>query len=546
MKSSNQQIGIVTRPCRGTFNLALALGTLALVACGGDEAGSSEPECNILTGENCADTSADADTTEDTTDTDVEGDADTTDDADTADTADTTPDTVTTDTSPDTDTDTDTSDTSVVDEICDNNVDDDGDGDLDCADDDCVNTLTCQDCESIAATQCTPINRACVDNPSGIGSCVDCLETFTENGAGDCVCDVSTCDAPPAPFCRGNTVVTTSNSIADRGTSCECTQAEDETLCGRGQICESGACQDVPTPQNPWIAYLRSFGFTGDLPQQAQYFVRRADGTGTERRLTNISGRKYGAAWSADAQTFYFVMRPLSAYELYALDVETGAIRQIAPLCPEAAVINSVTPLPDGTGLALATYDSAEADFGILRFDFETGACTELVDDSGTDESEPKFVICDDPTLYFTRVRGSTATMYAADIGSGTGSATAVSGLLGSASISPLCDKVCFITLEGTDTVLNCGAFNPSTRRASAIAAVAGSSGDSSPAFLPNQNFVALSRNYPTTDGTTQSEVVVLNLTTNAVTRLTDNLVLDSTPLPSPVDSTAVNPFNAP
>ena len=531
-----------------TLTAATFLASLALVACGDETSEKTEDTgtgCNLFTGVGCEDTSVD--TTEDSS-------------SDTG-TADTEEDTMVEDTEVDTtidDTGADTTDTSATPESCGNGTDDDGDGNADCADTDCVNNAACLECATIDARDCEPGNRACVA-ADGVDACGDCLDGFVDQG-GTCVCDATICDAAPAPFCRGNNRVETARTAYDIGTSCECRDTENETACPTGTNCDAGECVAVPVTQDPWILFVRTPGSACAEQQASQLYVIRADGT-DERRVTNLPGQKLAARWSPDGRSVYFSMKVTDCSApantnvgIYKLTLETGAIDQISPVCPELEYQGSPDPtgllsggftvLPDESALVFTNFYSG--DFGLFTQPLDTsgGACTVLVDNGGNGEADPAIAECDPTTVIYTKqASGGSVTLFSVGV-DGTGNATAsLAGYLGAPAISPAGTSAIWTKdLGGGTTQLFSNTFNCTTHRTSGTAtALSGSTNDSSPAFFPNGNLVVTERIFASAS-VVQTEIMVLNVTTGLTTRLTTNEVLDGGPRPGLIEATAINP----
>lgn len=533
-----------------TLTAATFVASLALVACGDDTAEKTEdtgPSCNLFTGVGCEDTSPD--TTSDTsTDT---GTADTTDNDTNVD--DTEVDTAIEDTTVDTGTD-----TGGPAEVCANGTDDDGDGNADCEDTDCVNFAACLECSIIDARDCEPANRAC-DATAGVDSCGGCLPGFVDQ-AGTCVCDANVCDAAPAPGCRGNNRVQTARTAYDVGTSCECRDAESETACPAGTNCDAGACVAVPVTQDPWILFVQTPGSACAEQQASQLYVIRADGT-DERRVTNIPGQKLAARWSPDGRSVYFSMKvtdcsaPASTnVGIYKLTVETGSISQVTPVCPELAYQGNPDPtgllsggftvLPDESALVFTNFYSG--DFGLFTqpLDASGAACTVLTDNGGNGEADPAIAECDPTTVIYTKqAAGGSVTLFSIGVDGASNSTASLTGYLGAPAISPAGDSALWTKdLGGGATQLYSNAFNCSTHRTSGTPTpVSGSTNDSSPAFFPNGNLVTTERIFASAS-VVQTEIMVINVSTGITTRLTTNDVLDGGPRPGLIEATTLNP----
>lgn len=534
-----------------TLTAATFVASLTLVACGDDTAEKTEDTgtgCNPFTGVGCEDTALD--TTEDTgADT---GSDDTTEDTSVEDTE--------TDTSVD-DTGTDTgADTTGTPELCANGTDDDGDGNADCADTDCVNNAACLECATIDARDCEPANRACVP-ADGVDSCGDCLDGFIDQG-GTCVCDNSVCDAAPAPSCRGTTIrVETARTAYDIGTACECRDTESETTCPTGTSCDAGECVAVPVVEDPWILFVRTPGSACAEQQASQLYVIRADGT-DERRITNLPGQKLAARWSPDGRSVYFAMKVTdcsapanTSVGIYKLAVETGAVEQLAPVCPELAYQGAPDPtgllsggftvLPDESGIIFTNFYSG--DFGLFTQPLEPAsgvACTVLVDNNSNGEADPAIAECDPSTVIYTKqASGGSVTLFSVGTDGAGNSTASLTGYLGAPAISPAGTSALWTKdLGGGNTQLFANAFNCTTHRTSGTAtAVSGSTNDSSPAFFPNGNLVATERIFASAS-VVQTEIMVLNVGTGTTTRLTTNEVLDGAPRPGFIEATAINP----
>ena len=536
---------------RGPSTLAAAtlLSSLSLAACGDDTGSQTEDtgtSCNPFTGIGCEDTSNDtsADTSEDT------GTADTDDDTSVEDTSDDTSVEDTTDTTPD---------TSVTPELCSNGTDDDGDGNADCADTDCVDNAACLECDIINARDCEPNNLTCVPTDS-IDNCGGCLDGFVDLGAG-CVCDQGACDAPPAPFCRGNNRVETSRTAYDIGTSCECRDAENETACPTGTSCEAGECVAVPVTEDPWVLFVRTPGSACVEQQASQLFVVRADGT-DERRITNIPGQKLAARWSPDGRSIYFSMKVTDCSApantnvgIYKLAVETGAIEQVSPVCPELAYQGSPDPtgllsggfavLPDESAIVFTNFYSG--DFGLFTqpLDPVSGlSCSVLVDNGGNGEADPIIPECDPTTVIYTKqATGGSVTLFSVGVDGTSNSTASLTSYLGAPAISPAGTSALWTKdLGGGNTQLYSNDFNCTTHRTSGTpSAVSGSTNDSSPSFFPNGNLVATERIFASAS-VVQTEIMVLNVATGVASRLTTNEVLDGGPRPGPIEATSINP----
>jgi hypothetical protein len=518
--------------------------------CEGD-ASDTGTSCNLFTGEGCEDTAPDTSTDTGTADTGCnlftgEGCADTG-----------TEDTAETDTGP-TDTGADTTDTGDFQESCSNGTDDDGDGNADCADTDCVNNASCLECDTLNARECEPANRSC-DVAAGPDSCGDCLDTFVDQG-GTCVCDATICDAAPAPFCRGNNRVETARTAYDVGTSCECRDAETEFACPAGTICDAGECMLATVAQDPWVLFVRTPGSACFEQQASQLYVVRADGS-DERRVTNVPGQKLAARWSPDGRSVYFSMKVTNCSApadtnvgIYKLAIETGLIEEITPVCPELAYQGNPDPtgllsggftlLPDESAIVFTNFYSG--DFGLFTqpLDASGAACTVLVDNGGNGEADPAIAACDPSTVIYTKQSaGGSVTLFSVGT-DGTGNSTAsLTGFLGAPAISPAGISALWTKdLGGGATQLYSNPFNCTTRRTSGTPTpVSGSTNDSSPAFFPNGNLVATERIFASVS-VVQTEIMVLNITTGRSTRITTNEVLDGGPRPGLLEATTLNP----
>ena len=532
-----------------TLTAATFVASLALVACGDETSEKTEDTgtaCNLFTGEGCEDTSAD--TTDTSTDT---GTADTTEEDTNVD--DTEVDTAVEDTTVDTGTD-----TGGVQESCTNGTDDDGDGNADCADTDCANNAACLECDTINARDCEPDNRAC-DVVDGPDSCGSCLDGFVDQ-AGACVCDATICDAAPAPFCRGNNRVETARAAYDIGTSCECRDAESETACPTGTNCDAGECIAVPVTEDPWILFVRTPGSACAEQQASQLYVIRADGT-DERRVTNVPGQKLAARWSPDGRSVYFSMKVTDCSApantnvgIYKLAIETGAIEQLTPVCPELAYQGSPDPtgllsggftvLPDESALVFTNFYSG--DFGLFTqpLDASGAACTVLTDNGGNGEADPAIAECDPTTIIYTKqAAGGSVTLFSIGTDGSSNSTASLTGYLGAPAISPAGISALWTKdLGGGATQLYSNAFNCSTHRTSGTPTpVSGSTNDSSPAFFPNGNLVVTERIFASAS-VVQTEIMVINVTTGLTTRVTTNEVLDGGPRPGLIEATTLNP----
>ena len=532
-----------------TLTAATFVASLALVACGDETSEKTEDTgtaCNLFTGVGCDDTSAD--TTDTSTDT---GTADTTEEDTNVD--DTEVDTAVEDTTVDTGTD-----TGGVQESCTNGTDDDGDGNADCADTDCANNAACLECDTINARDCEPDNRAC-DVVDGPDSCGSCLDGFVDQ-AGACVCDATICDAAPAPFCRGNNRVETARAAYDIGTSCECRDAESETACPTGTNCDAGECIAVPVTEDPWILFVRTPGSACAEQQASQLYVIRADGT-DERRVTNVPGQKLAARWSPDGRSVYFSMKVTDCSApantnvgIYKLAIETGAIEQLTPVCPELAYQGSPDPtgllsggftvLPDESALVFTNFYSG--DFGLFTqpLDASGAACTVLTDNGGNGEADPAIAECDPSTIIYTKqAAGGSVTLFSIGTDGSSNSTASLTGYLGAPAISPAGISALWTKdLGGGATQLYSNAFNCSTHRTSGTPTpVSGSTNDSSPAFFPNGNLVVTERIFASAS-VVQTEIMVINVTTGLTTRVTTNEVLDGGPRPGLIEATTLNP----
>ena len=532
-----------------TLTAATFVASLALVACGDETSEKTEDTgtaCNLFTGVGCDDTSAD--TTDTSTDT---GTADTTEEDTNVD--DTEVDTAVEDTTVDTGTD-----TGGVQESCTNGTDDDGDGNADCADTDCANNAACLECDTINARDCEPDNRAC-DVVDGPDSCGSCLDGFVDQ-AGACVCDATICDAAPAPFCRGNNRVETARAAYDIGTSCECRDAESETACPTGTNCDAGECIAVPVTEDPWILFVRTPGSACAEQQASQLYVIRADGT-DERRVTNVPGQKLAARWSPDGRSVYFSMKVTDCSApantnvgIYKLAIETGAIEQLTPVCPELAYQGSPDPtgllsggftvLPDESALVFTNFYSG--DFGLFTqpLDASGAACTVLTDNGGNGEADPAIAECDPTTIIYTKqAAGGSVTLFSIGTDGSSNSTASLTGYLGAPAISPAGISALWTKdLGGGATQLYSNAFNCSTHRTSGTPTpVSGSTNDSSPAFFPNGNLVVTERIFASAS-VVQTEIMVINVTTGLTTRVTTNEVLDGGPRPGLIEATTINP----
>ena len=532
-----------------TLTAATFVASLALVACGDETSEKTEDTgtaCNLFTGEGCEDTSAD--TTDTSTDT---GTADTTEEDTNVD--DTEVDTAVEDTTVDTGTD-----TGGVQESCTNGTDDDGDGNADCADTDCANNAACLECDTINARDCEPDNRAC-DVVDGPDSCGSCLDGFVDQ-AGACICDATICDAAPAPFCRGNNRVETARAAYDIGTSCECRDAESETACPTGTNCDAGECIAVPVTEDPWILFVRTPGSACAEQQASQLYVIRADGT-DERRVTNVPGQKLAARWSPDGRSVYFSMKVTDCSApantnvgIYKLAIETGAIEQLTPVCPELAYQGSPDPtgllsggftvLPDESALVFTNFYSG--DFGLFTqpLDASGAACTVLTDNGGNGEADPAIAECDPSTIIYTKqAAGGSVTLFSIGTDGSSNSTASLTGYLGAPAISPAGISALWTKdLGGGATQLYSNAFNCSTHRTSGTPTpVSGSTNDSSPAFFPNGNLVVTERIFASAS-VVQTEIMVINVTTGLTTRVTTNEVLDGGPRPGLIEATTINP----
>jgi len=533
-----------------TLTAATFVASLALVACGDETTEKTEDtgaSCNLFTGEGCEDTAPDttADTSTDT------GTADTTEED--TNVEDTEVDTAVEDTTVDAGTD-----TGGIQESCGNGTDDDGDGNADCADSDCANNIACLECDTLNPRDCEPDNRAC-DVADGPDSCGDCLDTFVDQ-AGTCVCDATICDAAPAPFCRGNNRVETARTAYDIGTSCECRDAESETACPTGTNCDAGECVAVPVTEDPWILFVRTPGSACAEQQASQLYVVRADGT-DERRVTNLPGQKLAARWSPDGRSVYFSMKVTDCSApantnvgIYKLAIETGAIDQLTPVCPELAYQGNPDPtgllsggftvLPDESALVFTNFYSG--DFGLFTqpLDASGAACTVLVDNGGNGEADPAIAECDPSTVIYTKqAAGGAVTLFSVGVDGAGNSTASLTGYLGAPAISPAGTSALWTKdLGGGATQFYSNAFNCTTHRTSGTPTpVSGSTNDSSPAFFPNGNLVTSERIFASAS-VVQTEIMVLNITTGLTTRITTNEVLDGGPRPGLIEATTLNP----
>lgn len=87
------------------------------------------------------------------------------------------------------------------------------------------------------------------------------------------------------------------------------------------------------SPDGRWLAFRRGIAPYSDL------FVMRADGGGV-RQLTHLSGNIRGYTWTADNSALVFSSDHRGAFELYAADIDSGALQplQVKPaLFPDAA-----------------------------------------------------------------------------------------------------------------------------------------------------------------------------------------------------------------
>ena len=545
--NSNSLLALLRGP--STLTAATFVASLALVACGDETSEKTEDTgtaCNQFTGVGCDDTSAD--TTDTSTDT---GTADTTEEDTNVD--DTEVDTAVEDTTVDTGTD-----TGGVQESCTNGTDDDGDGNADCADTDCANNAACLECDTINARDCEPDNRAC-DVVDGPDSCGSCLDGFVDQ-AGACICDATICDAAPAPFCRGNNRVETARAAYDIGTSCECRDAESETACPTGTNCDAGECIAVPVTEDPWILFVRTPGSACAEQQASQLYVIRADGT-DERRVTNVPGQKLAARWSPDGRSVYFSMKVTDCSApantnvgIYKLAIETGAIEQLTPVCPELAYQGSPDPtgllsggfavLPDESALVFTNFYSG--DFGLFTqpLDASGAACTVLTDNGGNGEADPAIAECDPSTIIYTKqAAGGSVTLFSIGTDGSSNSTASLTGYLGAPAISPSGNSALWTKdLGGGATQLYSNAFNCSTHRTSGTPTpVSGSTNDSSPAFFPNGNLVVTERIFASAS-VVQTEIMVINVATGLTTRVTTNEVLDGGPRPGLIEATTINP----
>ena len=449
-------------------------------------------------------------------------------------------------------------DTGGVQESCANGTDDDGDGNADCADLDCANNAACLECDTLNARECEPDNRAC-DVVAGPDSCGGCLDGFVDQ-AGTCVCDATICDAAPAPFCRGNNRVETARAAYDIGTSCECRDAESETACPTGTNCDAGECVAVPVTEDPWILFVRTPGSACAEQQASQLYVIRADGT-DERRVTNVPGQKLAARWSPDGRSVYFSMKVTDCSApantnvgIYKLAIETGAIEQLTPVCPELAYQGSPDPtgllsggftvLPDESALVFTNFYSG--DFGLFTqpLDASGAACTVLTDNGGNGEADPAIAECDPTTIIYTKqASGGSVTLFSIGTDGSSNSTASLTGYLGAPAISPAGISALWTKdLGGGATQLYSNVFNCSTHRTSGTPTpVSGSTNDSSPAFFPNGNLVVTERIFASAS-VVQTEIMVINVSTGLTTRVTTNEVLDGGPRPGLIEATTLNP----
>lgn len=555
MARSTLHSSVLLTQLRGSSALTAAslLASFALVACGSETEEKSEDtgsSCNLFTGEGCddaSDTSVDSDTSSDS------GVADTEDDTSVEDTeVDTNPDDTGTDTTDD------TTDTNVTPELCGNGTDDDGDGNADCADVDCVNNAACLECATIDARDCEPANRACVA-ADGVDACGGCLDGFIEQ-AGACVCDGTVCNAPPEPSCRGNSRVETSTTAYDIGTACECRSAEVATPCPSGTRCDAGACVAVPVVEDPWVLFVRTPGSACTEQQASQLYVIRADGT-DERRVTNLPGQKLAARWSPDGRSVYFSMKVTDCSApantnvgIYKLAIETGAVEQLAPVCPELAYQGSPDPtgllsggfaiLPDESAIVFTNFYNG--DFGLFTQPLAPASgleCTVLADTT-SGEADPAIPECDPTTVIYTKqASGGAVTLFSVGTDASGNRTASLTGYLGAPAISPAGTSAIWTKpTSGGSTQLFSSTFDCAGHRTtSSGTAVSGSVDDSSPAFFPNGNLIATERIFASAT-VVQTEIMLLNVATGVTNRLTTNEVLDGGPRPGVIEATSINP----
>ena len=419
------------------------------------------------------------------------------------------------------------------------------------------------DTRSCTAANATAATQTWTGSAYGACTATACAPSYRVQ-SGICGCDATICGAGPAPFCRGNSRVETSRTAYDLGTACECRDAETEVACPVGTNCDAGACVAIPVTQDPWILFVRTPGDSCLEQQASQLYVIRANGT-DERRVTNIPGQKLAARWSPDGRSVYFSMKVTNCSApantnvgIYKLTVESGAIEQLTPVCPELAYQGNPDPtgllsggftvLPDESALVFTNFNSG--DFGLFTqpLDASGAACTVLVDGSGTGEANPFIAACDPTTVIYTKqASGGSVTLFSVGV-DGSGDATAsLTGYLGAPAINPAGTSALWAKdLGGGTTQLYSNVFNCSTHRTSGTATpVSGSTNDSSPAFFPNGNLVATERVFASAT-VVQTEIMVLNVTSGLTTRITTNGFYDGGPRPGLIEATSLNPAIAP
>ena len=143
----------------------------------------------------------------------------------------------------------------------------------------------------------------------------------------------------------------------------------------------SGARELWPawSPDGRWIAYA------SDRSGEYEIYVRSADGTGTERRLTNLgSGFRGNLTWSPDSKKIAWSELSLS---LAYIDVDSGSVVTVDR--GEREAINGFSWSPDSNWIAYAK--ARLTGFGQL-FAYSLSSATSHAITSGmTDDSQPRF-----------------------------------------------------------------------------------------------------------------------------------------------------------
>ena len=239
---------------------------------------------------------------------------------------------------------------------------------------------------------------------------------------------------------------------------------------------------------------------------------------------------------------------------IYKLAIETGAIEQLTPVCPELAYQGNPDPtgllsggftvVPDESAIVFTNFYSG--DFGLFTqpLDASGAACTVLVDNGGNGEADPAIAECDPATVIYTKqAAGGAVTLFSVGVdGAGNGTAS-LTGYLGAPAISPAGTSALWTKdLGGGATQLYSNAFNCTTHRTSGTPTpVSGSTNDSSPSFFPNGNLVVTERIFASAS-VVQTEIMVINITSGLTTRITTNEVLDGGPRPGLIEATTLNP----